>query len=245
MNFTSIDILKKELDSFRPLPAETVESLHKDLIVRWTYNSNAIEGNTLTIYETKVVLEEGITIGGKKLREHFEVINHKDAILFVEEIVQDKIELSENIIKSIHHLILTNIDKKNAGRYRTRNVLISGASHTAPDHFNINPEMENLISWYKNSELHPIEKAALLHCKFVNIHPFIDGNGRTARLLISLQLMKGGYPPIIIKTEDRFKYYELLDKGAVEEEYSPFISMITNYCENHIKSIIKLVENKD
>lgn len=241
MNYEKIDDLKQKLDSYRPLPKETVKSIHDDLLIKWTYNSNAIEGNTLTVYETKVILEEGITIGGKKLREHFEVINHKEAILFVEDIVQEGNELTEYTIKSIHNLILNNIDKKNAGAYRKKNVLISSASHKPTDYIHVNHEMESLIAWYNSTDLHPVEKAALLHCKFVNIHPFIDGNDRTARLLLNFELMKYGYPPIIINTEDRFKYYEALDKGTVSGDFEMFFGMVSKYCEERLRDILELV----
>lgn len=241
MNFQSVDTLKNKLDEIRPLPQETVKSLHDDLIVQWTYNSNAIEGNTLTIYETKAVLEEGITVGGKTLREHFEAINHKEAILFLEDLIFKEQALSEYQIKSIHNLILKNIDENNAGTYRTQNVLISGASHTPSDYLHIQQKMEELINWYETTNLHPIEKASLLHCKFVNIHPFIDGNGRTARLLLNLELMKHGYPPIIIKTEDRFTYYEVLDKGATSGNFEPFIQMVSDYSTERLELILSLV----
>ncbi len=241
MDYNEIDTLKNKLDTYRPLPKATVKSLHDDLIVKWTYNSNAIEGNTLTVYETKVILEEGITIGGKKLQEHFEVINHKEAILFIEDIVKESGPFTEYIIKSVHNLILNNIDKKNAGAYRKENVLISGASHKPTDYIHINYEMETLIHWYNTVEFHPIEKAALLHCKFVNIHPFIDGNGRTARLLLNFELMKQGYPPIIITVDDRFKYYEALDKGAVSGDYSMFFTMVANYTKKRLEEILSLI----
>ncbi|MDD4237948.1 MAG: Fic family protein [Desulfotomaculaceae bacterium] len=157
----------------------------------WTYNSNAIEGNTLTISETRVVLE-GITIGGKTIREHLEVINHKDAILFLEELVNNNEHLSEWNIKNIHRLVLKNIDDENAGRYRTENVIISGAKHRPPGHYLIKDQMEQLVKdcnghWQK---LHSIERATLLHGEFVKIHPFVDGNGRTARLLLNFELIK-------------------------------------------------------
>ena len=131
MDFTYLDQLKAKLDTYRPLPKEVVSNLHENLIVEWTYNSNAIEGNTLTLQETKVALE-GVTIGGKTLREHFEAISHKEAILFIEELVQKKETLSEFDIKSIHALVLKNIDNEHAGSYREYNVLISGAEHTPP-----------------------------------------------------------------------------------------------------------------
>ena len=236
IDFSYLDSLKIKLDSFRPLPDEIVSNLHEDLIVRWTYNSNAIEGNTLTLKETKVALE-GITIGGKTMREHFEAINHKEAILYIESLIKDKKPFTEWDIKSIHQLILKNIDDKNSGKYRNINVTISGADHVPPDFLHINEEMKNLISWYerKASEFHPIERAARLHVEFVKIHPFVDGNGRTARLLMNLELMKDGFPPVIIPIEKRLEYYEALDIAHTKGEYEPFLSFTKDVIEAGFK----------
>ena len=177
IDYKNLDKLKQKLDSFRPLPPEIVNNLHEDLVLRWIYNSNAIEGNTLTLKETKVALE-GITVGGKTMREHFEAINHREAIYFVEELVKKNEPLSEWQIKSIHQLILKNIDDKNAGVYRKTNVIISGAEHTPPDALHIADEMAKFIEWYKTKALffHPVERAARVHSDFVKIHPFTDGD---------------------------------------------------------------------
>jgi Fic family protein len=225
--FDEIDNKKSILDSKRPLPEYTVKSIREHLLLEWTYNSNAIEGNTLTLIETKVVLE-GITIGGKTLREHLEVINHRDAILYVEEIIKDNEFLTEWQIKNIHRLVLKGINDPYAGNYRDQKVIISGAKHTPPEPFLIKEQMEKLINWYNTDaiKLHPIERAAMLHIIFVGIHPFIDGNGRTSRLLLNLELMKNGYPPIVIRTENRFKYYNALDKAHVSEDNNDFISIV-------------------
>ena len=203
MNFKKLDDLKKRLDSYRPLEPIVVQNLKEDLIVKWTYNSNAIERNTLTLNETKVALE-GITVEGKSLREHFEVINHKEAILFVESLVKRDELLSEHTIKSLHSLILKNIDDKNAGCYRNINVLISGATHRPPSHFEVASKMEDFIRWYKTKAktLHPIERACRVHVDFVSIHPFVDGNGKTARLLMNFELMKSGFPPVVLKASN-------------------------------------------
>lgn len=194
---------KQQLDKLRPFPEHALGSLHDSLIVDWTYNSNAIEGNTLTLKETKLVLEDGITVGGKSLREHFEAVNHREAILYVEDIVQKAEPLSEWQIKSIHRLILQKIDDSNAGRYRTQNVVISGARHIPPDFLQIPGEMQRFIEWYRQrgTKYHPIEKAALIHTLFVKNHPFVDGNGRTARLLMNFELMKDGYLPWLFATK--------------------------------------------
>lgn len=232
MNFEKLDQLKQRLDSFRPLPAEIVRNLHDELVVRWTYNSNAIEGNTLTLKETKVVLE-GITIGGKTIVEHLEAINHRGAILYMEELVNHNEALSEWQIKSLHQLILKKIDDTNAGQYRTVNVTISGAAHRPPVHFKLTEEMEGFINWYNTGSrnIHPVERAALVHADFVKIHPFVDGNGRTARLLMNLELMKTGFPPAVLSTEKRLAYYEALDSAHTKGNYEHFFELIYEVVE--------------
>lgn len=227
--FDVIDELKKKLDQHRPLAPAMVKNLQEDLILRWTYHSNAIEGNTLTLLETKVVLE-GITVGGKALREHFEAINHREAIYYIEEIIRKEEPFSEWQIRNIHQLILKNIDDDNAGRYRQQNVLISGASKTPPDYTVLNEKMAQLIDWYntKANQLHPIERAAKVHADFVSIHPFIDGNGRTSRLLMNLELMKSGYPPCVITVENRLAYYEALDQWMAFDNTQPFIQFVSD-----------------
>ena len=224
--YAEIDRLKSRLDSLRPLPENTVRTLHEQQVLEWTYHSNAIEGNTLTLMETRVVLE-GITIGGKLLREHFEVINHKEAIDFVEEWVSRGRELSEWQVKSIHQRVLKNIDTGNAGRYRQENVVIAGAEHVPPDFLKVPEAMEGLLPWYRAaSEEHPVERAARLHVDFVGIHPFVDGNGRTARLLMNFELMRSGFLPVIIPVEHRLSYYEALDRAHTRSEHGPFIELV-------------------
>lgn len=227
-DFEIIDSLKDKIDKYRPFSKRLVESLHEKLVVEWTYNSNAIEGNTLTMSETKVVLE-GITIGGKSMVEHLETINHRDAILFIEELVSNEGLLSEWNIRNIHSLILKEIDKQNAGRYRMENVVISGAKHIPPKHYEITDLMQELIEEYNNNwvDYHPVIRASLLHGEFVKIHPFIDGNGRTARLLLNFELMRSGYTPIIIKNEDRARYYDVLDIAHTTMNYDPFIKLVS------------------
>ncbi|MFL5807173.1 MAG: Fic family protein [Roseiflexaceae bacterium] len=230
--FEQLDAHKARLDALRPLPPALLRNLHDDLVLRWTYNSNAIEGNTLTLKETKVVLE-GITVGGKLLREHFEAINHRDAILYVEQIVQASEPLSEWQIKSIHQLVLKNIDDDNAGRYRTINVLIAGAEHIPHDALFVPEQMAALIAWYAGpaSGIHPVERAARLHADFVKIHPFVDGNGRTARLLMNLDLLKAGFPAVVLPVEQRLRYYEALDAAQVQGDYLPFFTLIAECVE--------------
>lgn len=227
-DFSYIDSLKESIEKHRPFSKKLADSLHEKLIVEWTYNSNAIEGNTLTLSETKVVLE-GITIGGKSMVEHLETINHREAILFVEDLVSNKEPLSEWNIKNIHGLILKGIDNLNAGKYRTENVVISGANHIPPKYYEVGDLMQKLIVEYQNEwlEYHPVVRATLLHGEFVKIHPFIDGNGRTSRLLLNFELIKNGYTPIIIKNENRAKYYDVLDLAHTTMNYEPFIKLVS------------------
>lgn len=243
MSFEVIDKKKEQLDKVRPLPKHTLKSLRENVLVEWTYNTNAIEGNTLTISETKVVLE-GITIGGKSIREHLEVINHKDAILFLEELVHKDEPLSERNIKDLHRLVLKNIDNENAGVYRHENVIISGAKHRPPEHFLVKEQMEGMVAKYneKWQKLHPIDRAALLHGEFVKIHPFVDGNGRTARLLLNFELMKCGYPPAIIKAEMRPEYYDALDLAHTTGDYGRFVQLVAGCVETSLDLWLSLFD---
>lgn len=226
--FNEVDKLKEKLDSKRPLPKGTIKSLKETINLEWTYNSNGIEGNTLTLRETQVVLE-GITVGGKSIKEHLEAINHEKAILYLDDLVTDSNPITEWNIKNIHQLVLKNIDDENAGRYRHENVTIKGATHIPPDYLVVPDLMEQLIMNYANwREYHPIIRAALLHGELVKIHPFVDGNGRTSRLLMNLDLMNSSYVPLIIKKENRLKYYEALDKAHITSDYTDFIKLIVN-----------------
>ncbi|TMV47385.1 Fic family protein [Paenibacillus mesophilus] len=240
--FEQIDHKKSMLDQKRPWPVHTHRSIREHLIVYWTYHSNAIEGNTLTLSETKVALE-GITVGGKTIQEHLEAINHKEAILYVEEIVQRREPLSEWQIKNIHRLILKGIHDEYAGTYRRENVLISGARHVPPDALQIPLLMEQFASWIEREapELHPVAGAAIIHSDFVKIHPFIDGNGRTAWLLLNFELMKNGFPPIVIEKEQRAEYYSALDEAHVTGDNSSFIKLVSNTLERTLDQYLKLV----
>ncbi|MFD1929424.1 Fic family protein [Sporosarcina siberiensis] len=232
--------LKEKLDKQRPLPTITIQKLQQDFLIKSTYHSNAIEGNTLTVYETKAILEDGITVSGKSLREHLEAINHRDAILFVEDILHESI--NERLIKDIHQLVLRGIDLQNAGIYRMHEVIITGASHDVTPAFKINDQMESLIDWHNTvNDLHPIEKACMLHSKFVNIHPFIDGNGRTARLLMNLELLRNGYLPAIIHVEERQAYYEALDIAATTKEYTKLVKLVAEREKEQLLRYLSLI----
>ncbi|MFH1847140.1 MAG: Fic family protein [Candidatus Omnitrophota bacterium] len=206
---------KNELDKLRPFSKGALRNLREQIIIEWTYNSDAIEGNSLTLKETRLVLEDGLTISGKSLKEHFETINHKQAIEFVEILVNKNSKINCHAIRQIHSLILSKIDDEQAGKYRDVKVFISGAKHVFPEAIEVPALMSDFGKWLsgKNRKKNIIEYAAEAHFKLVDIHPFIDGNGRTARLLMNLILMKYGFPPAVILKVDRKKYYDCLEKG--------------------------------
>lgn len=230
--FAHLDALKSKLDAHRPLAPDLVRNLRKDMVLRYTYHSNAIEGNTLTLMETKVVLEDGVTIGGKPLRDHLEAVNHADAITYLEALVQEDVPLDERILKELHQLVLRGIDIE-AGCYRSANVIISGAGHTPPDHLHVGEGMQRFFDWYsaEAGNLHPVERAARVHADLVIIHPFRDGNGRTSRLVMNLELMRAGFPTVIIPVEDRAAYYENLDKAGKDADYAPFVQQLAQLLE--------------
>lgn len=203
----------------------TIASYEKAFEVEYTHNSTAIEGNTLTLMETKVVLEDGIAIGGKSLREIYEVVNHKKAYRYVKDCISKGLALDENIVKDIHALLMENI--LIGGIYRREKVVISGASHTPPAGNEIYAQIKDFyVELSQKSELDGIELAAWTHAEFVRIHPFQDGNGRTARLLMNYQLMAKGFLPISVAKEDRLAYYNALDQFAVHGELKDFADMI-------------------
>ena len=216
--FAEVDALKAELDKRRPLTQGELQRLRDEFLIEYTYNSNAIEGNTLTLQETALVLE-GITIDKKPLKDHLEAVGHRDAFLYVEELVKNKVPFSERIIKEIHTLVL--MDRpEDRGVYRRIPVRIMGAYHVPPDPVLVPEQMERLVAEFEgNKKLHPIERAALFHLKFEGIHPFVDGNGRTGRLILNLMLMQAGYPPINVKYSDRKRYYEAFDTYYKENEF--------------------------
>lgn len=242
--FDRVDELKSKLNEYRPLTSEEVKRLREEFLIDFTYNSNAIEGNTLTLQETALILKEGITIDGKPLKEHLEVVGHKDAFYYIEELVKEKVELSEKVIKDIHSLVL--MDKpQDRGRYRRIPVTILGAVHEPAQPYLVPVLMEQLINEY-NQEMkykHIIEKISLFHLKFEAIHPFIDGNGRTGRLLLNLELMKEGYPPINIKFKDRRKYYDCFSDYHLKNGNSNMlINMVTKYVEEELEKYNSVLE---
>ena len=203
---------KKQLDKLRPLPKDALKKLLEDIRLRHTYHSDAIEGNTLTLQETKLVLEEGIAIGGKPLKDHIEAQNDADAFDLMMSLSQGKAKITQEIIQKIHMCVTKGI-LKTPGRYRSENIGITGADVRPPSYLKIIPLMDSYIKNIQQLKLYPIRKAAYIHHEFVRIHPFYDGNGRTARLLTNFYLIRQGYPPIIVKRQDRKEYYKGLNKA--------------------------------
>lgn len=237
---TIIDKKKNKLDSRRPLTEGEVERLTEEFVIEYTYNSNAIEGNTLTLRETDMVLR-GLTIDRKPLKDHMEVVGHKEAFDFVQDLVKEHIPLSENIIKQIHYLVLA--DKKDdRGVYRRVPVRIMGAKHEPVQPYMIQPMMEQLLESYRNSTEHIIPRLARFHIEFEGIHPFIDGNGRTGRLLVNLELMKAGYPPIDIKFTDRISYYNAFDEYYVKHNLNAMEKLFAGYVNKRLDSYLAMLE---
>lgn len=237
-----IDKKKKELDGRRPLTDGEVARLNEEFIVEYTYNSNAIEGNTLTLRETDLVLR-GLTIDQKPLKDHMEAVGHKEAFEYVSELVKDNVPISENVIKQIHFLVLA--DKKDdRGVYRRVPLHIMGAQHEPVQPYLIEPKMEQLLLDFKESSEHIVTKLARFHIEFEGIHPFIDGNGRTGRLLVNLVLMKAGYPPIDIKFTDRITYYNVFDEYHVKHNLSAMETLFARYVEARLDKYLKILQVK-
>ena len=238
-----IPIIEKKLEvlkEMRPLTEGELERLNEEFLVEYIYNSNAIEGNTLTMRETDMVLR-GLTIDQKSLKEHLEVIGHKEAFDYVRQLVSENIEISESVIKDIHYLVLS--DKKNdRGRYRKIPVRIMGAANEPVQPYMIIPKMEELLEEYKNSKEDIVTKLARFHIEFEGIHPFIDGNGRTGRLLINLELMNAGYPSIDIKFTDRLKYYEAFDEYHVKHNISAMADMFAKYLNQRLDLYLAILD---
>ncbi len=234
-----IESKKSKLDSLRPLTEGEVERLIQDFMVEYTFNSNAIEGNTLTLRETDMVLR-GLTIDQKPLKDHLEAVGHKDAFYFVLDLVKENAKLSESIIKQIHSLVLS--DKpRDKGVYRKVPVRIMGAQHQPVQPYLIEPKMTELLKTFENDTRNVAEKLAFFHIQFEGIHPFIDGNGRTGRLLVNLELMKAGYPPIDIKFTDRLKYYSAFDAFFTQKDLSAMTNLFAKYLNARLDEYLKIL----
>ncbi len=231
---------KAELDTRRPLTEGEVARLNEEFTIEYTYNSNAIEGNTLTLRETDLVLR-GLTIDKKPLKDHMEAVGHKEAFDFVCELVKEKTPISEHVIKQIHYLVL--VDKReDRGVYRRVPVRIMGAQHEPAQPYMIQPKMEQLITAFAESREHIITKLARFHIEFERIHPFIDGNGRTGRLLVNLELMKAGYPPIDIKFTDRISYYNAFDSYHVDQNLDAMEQLFAGYLLERLNLYLRILQ---
>jgi Fic family protein len=241
----SIEGKRHALDTVRPFSPEIVRKLDEQFTIEWTYNSNAIEGNTLSLQETDLVINRGLTIGNKTLKEHFEAVNHKEGIQFLYNFVKKKQKLDEKIILGTHKIILKNISDMDAGHYRNANVMITGAVHIPPPAIKIPKLMAEFIEWYyeNKSKLSIAELAGWAHYKIVYIHPFVDGNGRTARLLMNLILIQNGYPPAVILNIDRKKYYRVL-KEADREHYNNYFNFIGRSIERSLLIYLNALKSK-
>ena len=236
-----IDRKKVELNDRRPLTEGEVARLNEAFIVEYTYNSNAIEGNTLTLRETDLVLR-GLTIDQKPLKDHMEAVGHKEAFDFVRKLVKDNVPISENIIKQIHYLVLAD-KKEDRGVYRRVPVRIMGAQHEPVQPYLIGPKMEQLLRDFAESTEHIITKLARFHIEFEGIHPFIDGNGRTGRLLVNLELMKAGFPPIDIKFTDRIAYYNSFDEYHVKHNLSAMENLFAGYINASLDIYLDMLQD--
>ena len=238
-----VDYKKEKLAAMRPLTAGEVERLRDEFMIEFTYNSNAIEGNTLTLKETAMALE-GMTIDKKPLKDHLEAVGHRDAFLYVQDIAKKDMPLSESVIKNIHALVLMN-RPEDKGVYRRIPVKIMGAYTEPVQPYLIEPKMTELLATdnERKGVLHDIERVARFHLEFEGIHPFIDGNGRTGRLLMNLELIKCGYPPINVKFADRKRYYDAFDAYYKDGNACKMIDMIAEYVNERLGEYLAVLEN--
>lgn len=241
-------ILEKKdiLSKARPLPTSALLKIKESLSIEWTYNSNSIEGNTLTLQETQLVLQEGITIKGKSLREHFEAKNHELAIDFLYSLVNDNYILRSIDILSLHGYVLRSIEEDFAGRLRNGGVRISGANFIPPNANKVSQLLDELIDFVNVNPLvlNDIELATVFHHKFVWIHPFFDGNGRTVRLAMNLLLLRNGFPPAIILKTDRKKYYEALNQ-ANNGNYQKLMLLMCQAIERTLNIYLGVLPNNE
>ena len=243
----TLDTSKKELDSYRPFPPELIKHLTDWYRVELTYTSNALEGNSLSSSETAIVLEKGIAIGGKTVREHLEAINHAHAFDYILELARsNKNDSSLQEMYRLHWLILRGIDDENAGRPRRILVRITGSKVPLPDPIKLIELMDDFLAWLHSRTDHPVIIAALAHLKLVTIHPFVDGNGRTARLLMNLLLIQAGFPPAIVNPEQRSAYINALKQAQQNNNNEPFVLLIAQCVQTslqlyleHAKSILR------
>lgn len=241
--FADIENKKARLSEMRPLTAGEVDRLREEFMIEFTYNSNAIEGNTLTLKETALALE-GMTIDQKPLKDHLEAVGHRDAFLYVQDIATKDMPISESVIKNIHSLVLIN-RPEDKGTYRRIPVRIMGAYTEPLQPYMVQPAMEGLLIENKKrtETMNIIERIARFHLEFEGIHPFIDGNGRTGRLIMNLDLIRNGYPPINVKFTDRKRYYEAFDAYYRDNDASKMTALIAEYVNERLDEYLAVLEN--
>ena len=238
-----VDRLKEQFSQYRPLSDAEVDALRDEFIVEHTYNSNAIEGNTLTLRETQLVLQ-GITIDRKPLKDHLEVVGYRDAFEYVEQLAREQVPLTDYQIRAIHSLVLAD-RKEDRGRWRRVPVSIAGALTKPVQPYEIEPMIGSLLADHGTvyQKLHPVEQVAWFHLRFESIHPFIDGNGRTGRLLMNLQLIKAGFPPINVKYADRRRYYDAFEDYAQTGSPVAMVKLVAEYLAERLQTLIDIVSN--
>ncbi|TDA64082.1 MAG: Fic family protein [Clostridia bacterium] len=235
--------LKSRLDEARPLSPAEVAKLREHIIVEWTHHSTALEGNTLDLRETRLVLLDGVTVGGKTLREHLEVVDHRDAVEWLEATIKGEVTLSEGLVREVHRLVLKSTYPEEAGRYRRGAVRIAGSRHIPPPAQEVPDLVRNLVEGYRGmAGGHPVERAVWLHWRLAWIHPFIDGNGRVARLLMNFSLMRDGYPPAVIRKEERSSYLDALEEASVNGNLQPFVRLVAGRVEEALKLHLEAAE---
>lgn len=242
-NLEKIKTLKMELDSYRPLSEEVLRNLEQWFEVELTYSSNAIEGNTLTRQETALVLEKGLTVGGKPMKDHLEALNHREALNFMKTLV-DKQKIALNDILSLYQLILKGIDDKNSGCIRDVPVRLLGSAVVLPNPLKVPQLLDEFSEWMQRTHENPVYFAALAHYRLVSIHPFVDGNGRTARLLMNLILMQHGYPPAIIRPKYRLAYIKGLEKAQLGGTLDEYLKVIYDAVFSSLQIYIKAVRQE-
>ncbi len=232
-----------KLNSLRPLTPQSLKNLKDKFEIDLTFNSNAIEGNKLTLRETYLVVRKGMTIGGKTIQEHLEAKNHVEALEFLYKLVDNKKEIAEEDVLNIHKLVLEKIDKEFAGKYRDRQVYIEGTVHVPPPAKNVPKLMKKIVEELNNKDqkIKAIVSASKIHYMITNIHPFIDGNGRVARLLLNLRLMRAGFPPAVLRKNERTSYYSALEK-ADEKDYYPITTLIAKDIETALDIYLSATE---
>ncbi len=240
-----LDEKLKRLNTFRPLPTSAVQKLREQFQIEMTYNTNAIEGNSLTLRETFLVVNEGLTVKGKPLKDHLEAKSHQAALEYLYELIErdHRVTLSERLIRQFHQLVMQDIDREWAGVYRNGPVMITGTKHRPPEALEVSKKMHALVTWLNTNErkIHPIELASQAHHKLAAIHPFFDGNGRTSRLLMNVLLMRKCFPLTIILKNDRKKYYRVLSR-ADEGDLAPLVQFIAQTIERSLDMYLRALE---